>query len=243
METEASNEKSKKKYEDLLDEFCVQKRKKISSNLSLYFTKNLQLIEYSNDEFNCSFKIIIDILKDYKSDINTILNIKYILIEEYNKIDNKSIIATILEKDGKKDLSNKIISNEIDINIMIMNENYYLTNFDIILLSKKLNLPIIIISTEIKILNLSEDNNYYIIKQPIIKYNEVLKYKLIIESKENFKIDKNYLSVSIQELINSKNIFDIKLYIDHFNDNSDEDSEEIEDEDDGKLFKIPLIKQ
>jgi hypothetical protein len=63
------------------------------------------------------------------------------------------MIYDILSKQGKTAMITKIKQGAIDFEMMIMSENYYLTNLDLWLLASKMNLPIIIFTGD-KLINL-----------------------------------------------------------------------------------------
>ena len=96
--------------------------------------------------------------------------------------------------------------------LLIMNDNYYLTNIDIWLLAKRYNIPIIMYSATLltendsilKVFNKSETNSYYFIKSPGFQRNVVPKYRLLMLSDKNIKISLDNLSYKLQEFIKKR---------------------------------------
>jgi len=174
--------------EELVEIQCKTEKKAITNKWRPLFPPKTTEIEFGEELPFCSFEIILTIIKDYKnSNIKRINQLKEILVEEYTKYENKlNIIANILAKEGKIDIAHKLRDGDITIDIMIMSENYYITNFDIILLAKRLNIPLILISSTklvennsyILIVNNTDSNSFYFVKVPGMKADVVLKYRL-----------------------------------------------------------------
>ena len=99
----------------------------------------------------------------------------------------KDEIMTILSNEGKKLFTHQIYYNQLTLETLIISESYYLTNFDIWLLSDVYRLPIILLSStmlreyndNILITMRSENDEYYVIKSPGIQYNVASKYRLV----------------------------------------------------------------
>ena len=122
---------------------------------------------------------------------------------------------------GKRDLASKLLLGTIKIDNAIMSENYYITNLDIILISKRLNLPIIIVSSAIiaenkkklLILNKSERKMYYFIKLTTFKdMNTPRNYKLFIK-KNNILIATDSLSIPYRTDIRISEELNLNDYI------------------------------
>ena len=103
-----------------------------------------------------------------------------------------------------------------------MSENYYITNFDIILLAKKYNIPLILISSTklvdnnktLLIVNSTDSNYYYFVKVPGIKANITLKYRLYMQD-NSFKLPIHKFSISMQTDIKKAQIFNIDKYLEN----------------------------
>ena len=196
------------------------------------FPTKTKEIEYINEEPYCSFKIILDIITNYSSyndkvkslKLKNISQIKKILIDEYKKYENRLlIISNILSSEGKINISRKLLLGEVNIETLIISQNYYITNLDIFLLSKKLELPIILLSSTkltennkpfLKINN-SLTNNYYFIKNPSPTINEA-KYYRLYQYNENYIFNLNQLNEDFKNDINNSQIFDLENYIENY---------------------------
>ena len=147
--------------------------------------------------------------------------LKEILIEEYNKYsDQIKAIANILAIQGKVTMAQRLSGNTISLDLMIMSENYYITNFDIELLAKRFNIPLILIlSTRlvdndkpILIVNGKGQNAFYFIKVPGIKADIVLKYRLFIQEK-NMLLKLHDFAISLQTDIRKADELNIDKYL------------------------------
>lgn len=198
---------------------CTKLTKPITPKWKPYFPINTNEIEYNSLNTNCSFQIIIDIIIDFGVDID-LTKLKNDLINEYeNYGKDLFLIYNILSNEGKINISKKLLIGEIDIQTTIMSESYYLSNLDILILSNLYKLPLILLSsTKIKENNKSflitnkSDIFYYFIKVPVIKYDENIPYRLYSNS-EQIKIEKNKLSLSLQNDIRIEDEFNVYNYI------------------------------
>jgi hypothetical protein len=134
--------------EDKSDE-CIEKVTKITGGWSKIFNKDCKERIYKNNE-ECTFQLILDILKDNKENNDfSIEDLRKLLVNEYNKIIQEfgqRKILNILKDQGKDILIRQINERKVTLEQTILSTNYYLTNLDIILISEKLDLPIIIFS-------------------------------------------------------------------------------------------------
>ena len=136
--------------------YCKKIERSIQDKWKDILPNDCNEIYYDIDNNNCSFKILINIIISYnlinpKSiyQINSINKLKNILIETYNEIindNNINIIYDILDNEGKTNMINKIKLGTVSLDIIILSEEYYMTNFDLWILSNKLELPILLIS-------------------------------------------------------------------------------------------------
>lgn len=130
---------------------CIQEIKAVIGNDRSYwkriFPKNAKEIFFKSGG-NCDFQMIIYIIKDlYKRDY-TVLNIKQALVKFYEepmKVYSQKI-KEILKTQLKFSILKPFLDNKINIETLIMNELYTLTDFDIWLLATNLNIPIILFS-------------------------------------------------------------------------------------------------
>ena len=195
-------------------------------------------IYYDIDNNSCSFKILINIIISYNSinpkpvyEINSINKLKNILIESYNELitdDNINIIYDILDNEGKANMINKIKLGTANLDILILSEEYYMTNFDLWILSNKLELPILLISpTKIQYnseiifklykLDFEVRDIFYIVKmqKTKIKDQQRIIYKLI-ECNNDLKINYHKLSENFKREINVNEYISLETYINKY---------------------------
>ena len=216
--------------------YCKKIERSIQDKWKDILPKDYNEIYYDMDNNNsCSFKILINIINSYnlinpKSiyEINSINKLKNILIETYNEIisdDNINIIYDILDNEGKSEMINKIKLGTASLDILILSEEYYMTNFDLWILSNKLELPILLISpTKIqynsevifKLNNLDFEmiNIFYIVKlqKTKIKDEQRVIYKLI-ECNNDYKIKYDELSNEFKKQINNNEYITLNSFI------------------------------
>tara|TARA_Y100000741_G_scaffold364860_1_gene357417 strand:+ start:7 stop:4815 length:4809 start_codon:yes stop_codon:yes gene_type:complete len=193
------------------DDCIIKTTSKIRGKWAIIFPEKCYEKVYKNSEL-CTFKIIINIIKDYLDSDVTINEIKLKLIEEYTKYfknDNINIMLILIEQ-GKNNLIKMASRNEINLQDLITSSNYYLTNLDLWVLAKAYNLPIIILAgtklTEnnrsLIVLNDVDINSYYFIRQPGIKRNVIPEYSII------FQEDKAMININLMKKI--RNIVNIE---------------------------------
>jgi hypothetical protein len=108
--------------------------------------KGYNLLEYKN-AFNCSWEIMLTILNDFMDIPITIANLRERLIKEYSKLfstEKRVQIYEILREEGKRDQITALLGGTSIANIITI-ENYYLTLFDIFIISKIYKLPCIVL--------------------------------------------------------------------------------------------------
>ena len=101
-----------------------------------------------------------------------------------------------------------------------MNESYYITNLDIILLSEYYNLPTVLLSgsknkennKQFILLNKDKDDNYYFILLMPIKNNIPQEYRLFSLNK-NFKINLKDVTLVLKTDIRISNKFNLIDYM------------------------------
>ena len=215
--------------------YCKKIERSIQDKWKDILPNDCNEIYYDMDNNNCSFKILINIINSYnlinpKSiyEINSINKLKNILIESYNELindDNINIIYDILENEGKTNMINKIKFGTASLDIIILSEEYYMTNFDLWILSNKLELPILLISpTKIQYnsevifkLNKLDFENidiFYIVKiqKTKIKDEQRVIYKLI-ECNNDYKIKYDELSDEFKKQINNNEYITLDSFI------------------------------
>ena len=100
-------------------------------------------------------------------------------------------------------MTDLLLANKIDFENFILNESYYLTIFDFLLISKKYTIPIIFIFSKpfyqvdpfhnFYITNGKDEDNFILVFIPPFQTNKLPKYKIILN-------DKNEIFIPIKEL-------------------------------------------
>ena len=187
------------------------------------FVKGVSSITYTNISPFCSFQLIIEIITNFNPGINitSINKLKEILLSQYEiyKLDTYRI-GNIWKQQGKIEIAEKLLLGSITLETAIMNETYYVSNLDIILLSEYYKIPIILLSTSkfaennksFLLTNKSSDENYYFILVSPVKPNTVQEYKLFILDK-NPKINLRSVNLPIKTDLRIANKFDLKAYM------------------------------
>ena len=137
---------------------CIEKTGSIYGNATNIWRKrfpkmknNKEIKEiYFNNTNSCSFYIMIHILQLRLNTVLSISSLKQTLWLAYKPyMESYNIkIFDILEKQGKKDIIQKITKGFVTFETMIMSEEYYLTDLDIWVLCNKLKFPIILFSLD-----------------------------------------------------------------------------------------------
>ena len=165
----------------------------------------------------CTFQIYLSILRLYHKDNASLTSynadaseIKRILWKQYlnfmDKYEEK--ILLILSDQGKKQIVEKIRQGITDLEQVIMSEDYFLTNLDIILLNLYYNLPIVLISLKrfgenkkkVLLLQKNDEGKYFYIKQGAVKRDEPRLTSLLYLD-ESFMLDKTDLSEELLQEI------------------------------------------
>ena len=218
--------------------YCKKIERSIQDKWKDILQTDCNEIYYNIDNNSCSFKILINIINSYNSinskpiyEINSINKIKNILIESYNELitdDNINIIYDILDNEGKANMINKIKLGIANLDILILSEEYYMTNFDLWILSNKLELPILLISpTKIQYnseiifklykLDFEVRDIFYIVKMQKNKSKDQQRiiYKLI-ECNNDLKINYKKLSENFKREINISEYISLETYINKY---------------------------
>ena len=164
---------------------------------------------------------------DFTNKEHSKTNIKNILIDSYklfideNNIDIENIF-NILKHEKKEHLIKSIEERNTSINDVIQNENYFLSNLDILIFSYVNKIPLVILSTLVLsesktnfiLVNKSSNDKYYFIK--IIETESLLnKYRIFIY-KENLIFDKKDILNTFYNTIEKTEQFDLVKYINNF---------------------------
>ena len=143
--------KTIKQLKKLSDLNCVKTRY-LTELWSKYFPKNTSMFTFSNRVQYCNYNLIIMILKDFNGEFFkniTYIDIKHMLINYYTPyFDSKSLVTKLDEKwnrERKSKYIDKFKSGELTLEQIIMDENYKITESDILIISYILNIPIVIL--------------------------------------------------------------------------------------------------
>jgi len=202
---------------------CPITKKDIFAKLKLKFRGGYKEINFSSENNNCSFDVVLTMVNNYNSETIDVLGVKKILVDEYNKLFEKypADVVSLLDYYGYILSSKQLATNSITLEYIIMSDSYYITNFDLLLISNKFNIPITLIAphtfkennNEYLCFNIS-NNNTFIIRTPgVNKYkHQTPKYKMIInKGGEGLLSIRELPETKIQDEINSQknNIIEI----------------------------------
>lgn len=174
-------------------------------------SKKIETVESAE----CIGNLILSVFNNFTGLQATLSELKSILADIYvSQSKFETIILTTLRLQGKKKLLEKVgTEGGPTLSEVIMSNEYYFTNLDIIELAKKYKIPILMISSR----KLKENNEdcftinynpenvfYYIIKQRAIYTNIPQRYELIQTSEDLIRFVYNDLPLDLKEKI-SKN--------------------------------------
>ena len=195
---------------------CPILNKDIFAKLKLKFRGGYKEINFSSENTNCTFDVVLTMINNYTSEIIDVMGIKKILAEEYTKLFNKypSDIVSLLDYYGYILSSKNLANRSVNIESIIMSDNYYITTFDLLLISNKFNIPITLIAphtfkendNEYLCFNINTNNTFIIRTSGINKYkHQIPKYKMIInKSGEGLLSIRDLPEQIIQDEINSQ---------------------------------------
>ena len=129
---------------------------------------------------NCTYYVLCDIINKHRGKFVSIPFIKNALCQKYNQhMDTykSQILAILKSQNGKRDMITRVIKNTIQLDDLIMSEEYYITNLDLWAIASHLGLPILLFSQKaLSNLGLSvqwvilggkrDVDNYYCIRSP-----------------------------------------------------------------------------
>ena len=185
------------------------------------FPSNYSEMDYTGNNY-CTFYLIIDVIEKYTGKTYTVEEIKYELIDEYMRLcenykNNGKLlkIINILTEEGQID-AHQIQEGTLNFKQMILNDGYYLVNFDLWILLSKFEIPSIFISSkeipetrynkhEFVCYTLSDVKEYVFIVTPALYKRADLKtpdYKLIVNEDKQFVISLDSLNISKGKIIN-----------------------------------------
>jgi hypothetical protein len=205
-----SNEEQQTEMEnDEIQNNCIDKifPKIKGNNISRWvkaFPNKTKELLFSNDSTNCSFEILIQILKmknadnsKENSDIN-LVKVKNAIYRGYSKYlpKTKEKLYTMLSNEGKTNIVKQLNDNNriVSLEEMIMSEEYYLSDLDIWMFANEMKIPIVLFSsTNLKTINWKDPltvekdwmilygdktQPFYFIRSPTQDKSEALKNKV-----------------------------------------------------------------
>jgi hypothetical protein len=158
-------------------------------------------IVFSSSNSTCTFDIAITLVNNTtispKADVNSI---KYKLVEKYQELFriHPAEIVIMFDYYGYINLSRELANSQITIENIIMNTDYHLTTFDLLLISEIYEIPLTMITSTTYIenkmdlitMNAKQGNTYIVITPLVNKYeNNIPSFKLIINKKDEALID------------------------------------------------------
>jgi len=163
----------KRKVPDKKKMVCISKETKVLGVWKRHFHDNYYEKEYLNTP-NCSFELLINIIEDFTKKIITVNELKEIIVKKLQELvllyGEDKILRMILKDQGKEILVRQVLEKKITIENMVLSENYYITNMDIMIIGMHFEAPIVIITgTKLKELMRWKING---IKEPVIETNE-----------------------------------------------------------------------
>jgi len=207
---------------------CKTEERDISSKFADVFPIGSKELLFRDDKYECSFEILIRILNDYSDEYRNIdiKQLKTVLIDEYSKLnDNIVQVSEILSSQGKKYLIKKLKDGLLTLSDLIIDQNYFMTNLDLIILILAYRLPVVFISSTLLsenskpflIVNKTKQKFFYFIKIPISALDsQNLAYYRLIYNRNGFKIETNTLQKSFYKKLRESTEFNLFDYLQNF---------------------------
>ena len=189
---------------------CPTKTKSIFTQLKLKFSGGFKEIDYSDENYKCSFDVLLTLVSNSTPDTISVGILKNSLIDEYNKLyeSYSNEIVQIIDIYGKPGESQLISSNTLSIESLITNEEYNLNIIDILIICDKYKIPVTLLAprkfkeNDKEYMSLNVKKSTYIIRTPAF-YKYKLKpanYKLLLKNDSGLI---NLSSISNQHVINN----------------------------------------
>ena len=185
--------KVKKELDKLKSSDCI-KTKYLTEYWKRYFPKNTSIFTFNPKLKFCNYNLIMMILKDFNGPFFryiTYEDIKYMLIKYYQPyFDSENLVKTLYIKwirEKKSKYIDKLKTGELTLEQIIMDENYKLTESDILVISYILNIPIVILyqsKNQIKTASFvkqSKFNYRYYIKATALNIMYLYSYKNMLK--------------------------------------------------------------
>ena len=213
-------------------EVCkLDKHKHVSPKWKNVFPRGSKTISYGIIPRICTFSLIRTIIRQNDPGIEiTNSELKEVLLEEYNELvkENKSELLQILGAEGKINDAREVRRQQMTMDGMIMNSEYYMTNLDLWILVKHYNLPVVLFSAtrlaenglRLLVANSDGSDKYYFIRSPGrgAKAGHVPKYRLVVSRKASKIPLSDIVDNSTKEeiLTGTKENMSLESYIQNF---------------------------
>ena len=208
--TQAYDKRQVKEFEDTSQVCTPSKKPTVSGKWKTMLPSNAHEFIFGATPA-CSFEMMVMIVNNHTGTSVDSFLLKKILLEQYYKYikDYKNEVMAILTNEGKKLFTHQLYYNQITLETLIISESYYLTNFDIWLISDVYKLPVIMLSStmlreyndNILVTMRSDNDKYYVIKSPGVQANTPGKYRLIAQPGAKIQIEMSDFPSNMSHLI------------------------------------------
>ncbi|MAH20979.1 MAG: hypothetical protein CMB96_06060, partial [Flavobacteriaceae bacterium] len=204
----------------VLDSCGRPKKIYVAAKWASSFPPKSSEIIFSNENPNCTY----DILKFITKLPNIIKKAKNILVKTYDTLfKTKKTLIQMLRAQNKREFATRIAKSSIRIDDLIMSQEYYITTFDLWVISEHLKLPIVFYSATtvseskqpLLVTQYAKDSDYYyFIKTPGGRNTGIPKFRLVITATGNAVIKKDEISDKLMKMIEDPNNYrEITSYI------------------------------
>jgi hypothetical protein len=190
------------------------KRALISKKWKSQFPDDSVGIVFDTNPVSCTFDTFLSLLIDNTKNSNiTIANLKEVLATKYIEIAStrlNELVGAFIAA-GKKRIAASIKNKKVAIEDIVQNEDYYITNLDLILLAQHYKVPLVLFSSTmivenkkpIMVVYSDRDDAHYYVKSPGVTIDVPNKYKLIVAPKSP-KIPTTALGSDLQKSIRTE---------------------------------------
>jgi len=162
----------------------------------------------------CTFDTMVTAVRDHARDeAVTPASLKELLANEYAKIavSNLTELTRLLVAGGKKRFASLLKTSRAEVGDVVMSDQYYLSNIDVVVISQHYKVPLVIFSSTVVaenkqplLITYSDDSdNHYFLKTPGVQVDAPLKYKLVVGTR-GAKIRTSQLSGQLRKYMEAK---------------------------------------
>ena len=202
---------------------CPVAIKEIFSKLKMKFRGGYKDVNFSFNTPNCTFDVALTMINNIITTPIDIIGVKQQLIQKYQELFSSypREIVNMFDYYGYMTESKELAARRLSIENMIMSENYYITNFDLMMISSMYDIPLTLIAprvyrennNEYLSMNVKSGYTFIIRTSGVNKYKPGLpKFKMIINKSGDGMLDIiNLPEQKIRDEINSQtnNIVDL----------------------------------